>query len=165
MGSATFTYAYGAEAGINYIDVILTGTPGASGAFVLVCSGSGTGASPSGPLPAYPSTNYQFGANVKLQAGTWSNVVPTLSFQEHNPNTGLIRVDQFTIGERTDSLDLDRYSGSIVTASNCLLIHAQLYLAFAAASAISLTVRFGNPTLQQDDGLQSGGAPRMMTWY
>ena len=161
IGTVTHTLAYGTETGIPYVDIILTGTPGAGGSWQVVCGSTFS----AGTLPVIPSGLYRFSANVKLQAGTWANVTPTLDIQEKD-NSSTIRTDQLYVGQRTtDTLDVNAYAGSFRMAPTCVKMFGIFDLAFAAASAVSITVRFGAPEFRLDDGLQSGGAPRMMAWY
>jgi hypothetical protein len=160
IGTVALTYAYGTEDSIPYIDFIMTGTPGAGGTFEAYY-----GIIPGFPLNVIPSTMYYHAANVRLAAGTWTNTVPNLVNQEHNLTTGFIRGDQFYVPlTTTGTLGPNRYSGSLRTAANCNGMKGTFLITFAAATGVSLTIRFGAPTIMMDDGLQLGGQ-RVIGWY
>lgn len=134
----------GTENGITYIDIQLSGTPGAS-APIQISPGTSPG------IAATSSQAWASSFYVKLAAGATTNVSSwSLNLIENSSVPAFLRQTSTNINAPTSSsLATQRVSASVTTGASTAFVQSSILFSVTSGAAIDITLRIGLPQLEQ----------------
>jgi hypothetical protein len=133
----------GAESGLAYIDVKLSGTPSANDAGQVLFEGITQIAASSGQT-------WTAAANVKLVAGSLTNVSCRLRLLSYGPTTTFIGSTELTFSPTTAALNTQRWSHTrTVSDAATSSVVSSVRIIYTNGNPIDLTLRIAAPQLEQ----------------